>query len=302
MNIPRRTAFFDSPVALAACAAAALLAGWALAGRAAKLFVEQSVADVAEGTITSSPARVLETVPLHESYASVLKPSESIPRVPSVELSMRFRLVGSMADGAGDSEVWTVILEDTQLRRQLRAKPGDEILPECKIVETGSSFAKVDTPDGEQTIGRGSASSSVRSATSGSSASRDADAGGLDAFGGRQIEDHRWEFSRESLMDYYRELLANPDRLVAVFDSLEPNYTDDGKIDGYRLNVLGEAEFFKAVGFDQGDIVRVVNGVQMTNRRRAENFIRRVVEDGLDTLVIEYDRGDEKLKNIYQTF
>ncbi len=287
---------------LAACIVAAIASASLIGARVANLFVTYAPDD---HDSPSSPGEVqpLSVIAIPSSLATALKPSAIVPRGPTVQLSMRFRLVGSMSSGAGDTEVWTVILEDSQLHRQLRAKPGDEILPHCKVIETGSSFARVDTPDGEQIIGRGEMASprnAARIASRGDSGSGDGD--GLDAFGGRQIEEHRWEFSREALMDYYRELMENPDRLVTVFDSLEPNYTSEGKIDGYRLNVLGEAEFFKSVGFNQDDIVRVVNGVEMTNRRRAESFIRRVVEDGLDTLVIEYDRGDEKLKNIYQTF
>ena len=298
-------AFFNSPWTLAACIAAALVSACLIGFRVAWLLsggLDPAVHVTSAGS--GDDVKALSAVALPPGLVSALKPSEIVPRAPSVQLSRRFRLVGSMSSGTGESEVWTAILDDNQLHRQLRAKPGDEILPRCKVVETGPSFARVETPDGVQVIGRGEmAASGASSRASPRSAGGGSPYGeGLDAFGGRQIEEHRWEFSREALMDYYRELMANSDRLVTVFDSLEPNYTGDGKIDGYRLNILGEADFFKSVGFNQDDIVRVVNGVEMTNRRRAESFIRRVVEDGLDTLVIEYDRGDEKLKNIYQTF
>lgn len=302
MNIPRRKALLLSP-------------GWAVAALGALLFFAllfarnlneiremQNSQKGAAGEGTYGSDERIDTPVFDAVLGEVLRPAAIVPRLPSGQLARRFRLVGSMADGVGESAVWTVILEDVETNRQLRAKPGDELLPDSHVVKTGPDFAKVEAPDGVHWIVRDRAKAlETRFVVPGESDPDKRDAEGRDAFGGRKVEENRWEFSRGMLMDYYADLLRNPERLVAVFDSMEPLYDDRQKIEGYQLNVLGEAAFFESVGFVQGDIVRAVNGVQMTNRRRAENFIRRVVEEGLDTVVIEIERDGTPLKNIYQT-
>jgi type II secretory pathway component PulC len=119
-------------------------------------------------------------------------------------------------------------------------------------------------------------------------------------FGGKRVGERRWVFKREALMGYYRELMDNPERLVKVFDSLHPVYTDNNSISGYHLQIEGEPEFFDAAGFMEGDVVRAVNSVDMTNRRRAEFFIRQFAEGKSSAFVIELERGGNRQKFIYQ--
>jgi hypothetical protein len=125
-------------------------------------------------------------------------------------------------------------------------------------------------------------------------------AGGDGRFGLRQTGSNRWVFGRDPLMQYYKELMDQPERLVAVFDSLKPSYTPQGKIDGYRLNVEGEGEFFKAAGLREKDIVRSVNSLPMTSRRRAENFIKQFVTDNASAFVLEVERDGSVKKLIYE--
>jgi hypothetical protein len=47
--------------------------------------------------------------------------------------------------------------------------------------------------------------------------------------------------------------------------------------------------------------VRTVNSIEMTNRRRAENLIRRFTQNDLDLVIIELDRDGQRLKQIYDT-
>lgn len=123
---------------------------------------------------------------------------------------------------------------------------------------------------------------------------------GIDRFGGKRVGERRWIFDRKLLTDYYNELMDEPQRLVAVFDSLDPLYGDDGKIQGYQLGIEGEPEFFDSVGFREGDIVRRVNSLHMTNRRRAEHFISEFAKGRANVFVIEIERGGEVAKYIYQ--
>ena len=119
-------------------------------------------------------------------------------------------------------------------------------------------------------------------------------------FGVQQTGKRRWIMNRKKLMDYYQELMDDPERLVQVFDSLKPLYNEDSKITGYQLGVEGESEFFAAVGFKEGDVVRSVNSIPMENRRRAEYFIKEFVNDRSNAFVLKIERGGNEEKFIYQ--
>lgn len=117
---------------------------------------------------------------------------------------------------------------------------------------------------------------------------------------GRQTGVGTWSMDREALLAYYEELLDEPERLLQVFDSMQPIYTADGSIEGYQLQPVGEEAFFAAVGFEEGDTVRAVNTLAMTNRRRAEFFIRQVVENDLDAIVIDLERDGSPKRLVYE--
>jgi len=118
---------------------------------------------------------------------------------------------------------------------------------------------------------------------------------------GEQTGDGVWTMEKSALMVYYEELLEAPERLLQVFDSLRPLYSPDGAaIEGYVLQSVGESDFFEAVGLREGDVVRRVNALPMTNRGRAEFFLRQVVEDRLSAVVIDVERGGETKRLVYQ--
>ncbi len=121
----------------------------------------------------------------------------------------------------------------------------------------------------------------------------------MNSFGGRQVSENRWVFSRQKLLEYYGQLRDEPERLVKVFDSLKPVYTDDRKISGYRLKAEGERAFFDAVGLREGDVIRSVNSIKMTNRRRAEMMIRDFVENRSSAFVFEVERDGKPQRQIY---
>lgn len=121
-----------------------------------------------------------------------------------------------------------------------------------------------------------------------------------DRFGGKRIGKRRWLFKRESLLHYYQELRDEPQRLVNVFDSLKPVYNEAGSITGYQLGVEGESDFFQSVGLKQSDIVRRVNSMRMTNRRRAEYFINEFIQDRANIFVLDIERDGKTIKLIHQ--
>jgi len=130
---------------------------------------------------------------------------------------------------------------------------------------------------------------------------RSSEAGQLDgsAMMGNRVGTNRWVFKRTELMNYYNELLDDPERLAAIFASLKPTRNASGKITGYNLDQEGEEDFFAAVGLKQNDVVRKVNSMNMTSRGRAEYFIREFVQDRVSAVVMDIERDGEPQKLIY---
>jgi type II secretory pathway component PulC len=124
--------------------------------------------------------------------------------------------------------------------------------------------------------------------------------GTTNRFGCVQTQENRWQFSRKPLLDYYQELLDEPERMVAVFDTMKPVRDERNKITGYVVGVEGEADFFQAVGLRQGDIVRKVNSLPMTNRRRAEAMIDQFLKEQMSVVVLDVERDGKPCKQIYQ--
>lgn len=117
---------------------------------------------------------------------------------------------------------------------------------------------------------------------------------------GHNVQGNRWEMSRERLIAYYQELMDEPDRLVKVFDSFKPIYDRERKITGYIIGVEGEADFFPAVGLQEGDVVRKVNSMDMTNRRRAEYFVSEFVKDQVNVFVLDIERNGQPQQLVYE--
>ena len=122
----------------------------------------------------------------------------------------------------------------------------------------------------------------------------------LKALGGKYIGEHRWSFERSALLRYYQALRENPDRLVRVFDSMKPVLDSENRINGYKVGIEGEREMFSAFGLRDGDTLRSVNDVRMTNRRRAEFFVKQFVLGRNTAFVIDVERNGLLEKRFYQ--
>jgi type II secretory pathway component PulC len=101
-------------------------------------------------------------------------------------------------------------------------------------------------------------------------------------------------------MDYYAEVLDSPQRLIQVFDSMKPLRDPNRRITGYRLGIEGEAEFWKSVGLQEGDVVRRVNSIRLRNRRVAESFIKQFVSGKANVFVLDLERAGKPYRHIYQ--
>jgi type II secretion system protein C len=115
---------------------------------------------------------------------------------------------------------------------------------------------------------------------------------------GKRVGETRWVLSREALMEYYREILDEPERIAALYMSLKPDYKEE-RIAGYILDEEGEGDFFHAVGLRQGDVIRKVNSINMTSQKRAEYFLGEFVKNRMNALVIDVERSGRPEKLIY---
>ena len=220
------------------------------------------------------------------------------------ELSCRFRLAGTILGVAnsGADEPMAVIDDRIQVVQKV-VRRNDLVAPGILLVQVKALSAILRGPAGDEEIfiDRGALSPNLTQETRVVRTSQgEKDTSSFEKFKGGEVFPGRWEFERGALLNYYSELRDEPERLLAVFDSLDPLYEDnDGHITGYQLNVKGEADFFSAAGMKEGDKVRSVNSVPMTNRRRAEAFISAFVEGNATTFVMEIERDGKLSKRVY---
>jgi len=208
-----------------------------------------------------------------------------------------FRFAGTFfLSGEGGAEIRKAVLGVIAEKRQVIASEGDEIagvtviriLPDRVVLKRGTEIAELWL------------SFMSREGNAAEADNVEDPEGSTTSPFGERVADDRWEFSRASLLSYYNTLLEAPERLLQVFDSLKPLYDTDGKIEGYQLGVEGEGDFFRAVGLREGDVVRKVNSLEMTNRNRAEFFIRQVVQNKLSAVVIDIEREGSPKRLVYQ--
>ncbi|MFC1452273.1 hypothetical protein ACFLSJ_02900 [Verrucomicrobiota bacterium] len=213
----------------------------------------------------------------------------------------RFRLAGTFfAYGGEEPDSRTAIIEDLSEKTDLIVNEGDAA-GDARIVRIYRDRVLLREGGSEYELVLGFAAVSLAGAlATGQEPSPTGDVGLVDAFGGVKIDENRWVFDRSRLLEYYGALMDDPERLVQVLDSLDPVYAESGGITGYELGIEGEAEFFESVGMVEGDIVREVNSLPMTNRGRAEFFIREFVEDRASAFAVEVERGGQRRRLIYE--
>ncbi len=227
------------------------------------------------------------------------RPGKKADRGATREVQDRYRLAGTFfIEGAGDLQR-KAILDCLLKREQVIVSEGDALddLTVDKIYYdhvtlrglSGSFDIWVEFSAKAESFHPGTTNAPMASVS-----------GGTNKFGCVKTQENRWKFSRKPLLDYYQELLDEPDRMVAVFDTMKPVRDEGNKITGYVVGIEGEREFFDAVGLRQGDIVRAVNSIPMTNRRRAEAFIDQFLKDQMNAVVLEVERSGQSTKQIYQ--
>jgi len=294
------------PLLRGGLAVLAVLSVWSI------LRLTSHLAQVPGGLAADDNACATAQPPLFASSGDLVQAPWNVLRAdnrgatPGTTLAQRFRLAGTLFGfGIGSVERPQAILDDKVQVVQRLVKRGEEVLPGVRLIEVAADHAIFETAAGREELW---IESTAFSLTGGHAAGADTESTKMaltadNQFGGGEVFPGRWEFRRDALLRYYSELRDRPERLLAVFDSLDPLYQDNDPstrtITGYTLNVKGEPQLFEAMGINPGDVVRAVNSMPMTNRRRAEAFIRSFVENEEDTFVFEIERNGEMTKQVY---
>lgn len=222
-------------------------------------------------------------------------------------LAGRFRLAGTFFVSGGEGDGATgqrkAILDDLRTKQQVLLAEG----------ESWDGVQAVSVLDDQVRLRQGGAEETIRLSFLGgtaavAAASTNQVAGGGVAVDheptlettrfGRKVGLNRWVLQREELTRYYQSLLDDPERIAALYVSLKPDYKESA-ITGYTLDVTGEADFFAAMGMQQGDVIRKVNSMNMTSQKRAEYFMGEFMKNRLNAFVLDIERGGKPEKLIY---
>ena len=292
------------------------LAALVLLGGMVGLMLQRNLAAAfpraAGGEAAASPAITPvfpETEPIEARYWHALHPMEDGSAVASV-LTERYELAGTFLSysGSGNDAPATriAVLDDLKEKKQVLVYEG-RMVEGHKVVMVDENRAVLEGPRGRVELWRRVSAGAVPKVASpdpnliedenADGSFYDAPALETNRFGKRVAAD-RWILERKALMGYYEEMMANPERLVMLYKSFRPD-RKDGEVAGFQFKTEGEADFFKAVGFQDGDVVRAVNSMQMTSQRRAEFFIGEFARENLNAVVIEVERGGETRNLIY---
>jgi len=219
-------------------------------------------------------------------------------------LSEKYRLAGTHFGfgTTGDEALRIAVLEDLEAQSQSSVREG-ESFGDVEVVEIGISHVLLRRGIREEVL-----ELSFKPETDEFSEEEESTGTGDDLRWdervleenryGKRIAENRWILSRKVLMDYYHAVLDDPERLTDLFLSMKADRMD-GEVAGYRLEKEGEADFYDGIGLLEGDVVRKVNSMMMTNQERSEYFIREFVSDRLSAVVLDVERGGEEMKLIY---
>jgi type II secretory pathway component PulC len=226
------------------------------------------------------------------------------PQAAAGALSARYRLAGVfliLSDvGRSGAEHRCAILDDLQTQQQYLAAE-EESFEQIRVVTVENDHVVLSDGVHEETIylAAGTLPGHEKAGATNTPAEPPPQILETNRFGNR-IGETRWEFNRQAILDYYQEMMDNPERLASLFMAMEADRDVEGKVAGYKLNMdVGEKEFYTQIGLQQGDVVRKVNSMRMTSQRRAEYFIGEFVQNRLGAVVFDIERNGEPKKLIY---
>lgn len=216
----------------------------------------------------------------------------------------RFRLAGTFStfgDVQSGGEIRKAILDDLQLKSQLLAGEGDPIadFTVAQVLEDRVTLRRGDRDYVLHLLfeSKGAPAGKTNAVAEAGSESEEV-ALEVNKFG-KRIAENRWVLDRQTLLEYYNEVMDDPERVAALFVSLKPDYDPASQIKGYYLESEGEQEFFRSVGLAEGDVIRKVNAMNMTSQKRAEFLIGEFVKNRMNAIVMDIERDGQPEKLIY---
>ncbi len=253
-------------------------------------------------------------VPLVDAAWDVFRrPHSAVPLDTEISLAERFRLAGTFSAYSGDTFSAAdagrrAILDDVTVGRQHLVRDGQK-LGDVRVVtierdsivlrdhrgeeELFLSFTEFDSQDHPRELAAAPQMDSPVPL-------RFEDMPTLEENRfGRRIGDDRWIMQRELLLEYADEIQEDPERLTALLMAMQPALDQNDEIQGFVLDMLGENELYEAAGFQDGDIVRMVNSMPMISPARAEYFIGEFLRGNLNAVVIEIERDGAEQRLIH---
>ena len=250
-----------------------------------------------------------------EAWSTFEAPSTPESTALSGPLNTRFRLAGTFflygGDGTSQHPNRRAIIDDLQGGQQSIVQEGDQLNGgdaaaqlqyEVTQIFTDRIILRSDGVDYELALSfaaplASEQLSNVSTAEAQNVSLEDMPALESNRFG-KRVGENRWVLQREELLNYYREVLDDPERIAAIYSSLKPEYQEN-EIGGYRLASDGEAEFFAQMGLRESDVIRKVNSMRMVSQRRAEYFLSEFLKDRVNALVLDVEREGKPEKLIY---
>lgn len=243
----------------------------------------------------------------------VVRRTVAAPASATGPLGQRFRLAGTFFAFPGESVTGDdarsrfAIIDDIEARNQVLVKEGDAI-DVAEVTQIFRDRVVLRHAGGEEEL--------WLSFTGGDASAPDAGAGrpgrpsgqplrfedmpALETSRfGKRIGENRWVFQRDAIMDYADELQDDPERLLNLFMAMEPYLDDAEQIAGFQLGLRGENDLYLAAGFQEGDVVRQVNSLPMTDPSRAQFFISEFLNGRMTALVLDIERDGQEEKLIY---
>jgi type II secretory pathway component PulC len=255
--------------------------------------VDQQVAAQYSWPAVNMPADALWDIFQHSGQA---RPTDRGP------FSDRFRLAGTFFSyGGAGATSRKAIVDDLQSGEQHLVSEGGRV-GDVQVVSVFSDriVLRRGTRESELwlSFGDGASRADEKQATGSTGAGPGLQVLEENAFG-KRVATNRWVIRREALMDYYHEMVDDPERLAALYLSLKADRDDERRVRGYYLDPEGEYDFFAQIGLHTGDVIRTVNSMRMTSQSRAEYFIREFVNKRVNAIVMDVERGEDTEKLIY---
>ena len=214
----------------------------------------------------------------------------------------RFRLAGTFLLADAEPPVRRAILDDRVQGRQSIVGEGDTV-GDLRIVRIHPDRVRAVFSGRDIEILRAEAGAepgATRETAEAPAPDAEAAEEGEPVRFGRRVDERRWEFEREALIDYYREMLDAPDRVARLYRSFRPVRDAEGAVAGYRIDIRGEREFLTDVGLREGDRITAVNSLPLTSQSRAEYFLGEFIRGDLGAVVLDVERDGETQKLIYR--